>query len=90
MSSEVDAEPLELFARNVADEAVVSVIVVYGLQLAPHFCESVNDDSWNDGSDDQVDEEYVDEVDYVGGERDDAVPLASDWRTCKAVVNVCP
>ena len=89
MKVKVDAESFELFSGNVADEAIVGVVVVDGFELASHFGEGVDDDAWDDGGDNQVDEEHIEEVEDVGGEGDDAIVFPSNWRASEAVVDVC-
>ena len=43
----------------------------------------------DDGGDNQVDEEHIEEVEDVGGEGDDAIVFPSNWRASEAVVDVC-
>ena len=61
--------PLKFLSGEVANEAERVLIHRYLLELLPHFSESVNNDTGNDGGDDQVNEEHIKDVIKLRGKR---------------------
>ena len=59
---EVNVKPFELVSTVAANEAVVVGVLVDDVLLVPHLAESVDYQTRDDGSGDEVDDQHIHEV----------------------------